>query len=205
MAFSLFSLMLKPGQTGTAVWGRGELFSLGVFYAAACKGIGETDLCLVGGRRGVCARLLSLRCCRHGPADTLHERRAFYGEESCASASGLIWWASDWLWALWAEHETALERRGRQWAAVLAWVIVLIGSWTWNRWEAKRGPLPHDISRTTRADVCVLGVNALFPDNVTHIQDARRNTLGASPSAKGGRFSLQRRFNCSGGPSGDAR
>ena len=27
MAFSLFSLMLKPGQTGTAVWGRGELFS----------------------------------------------------------------------------------------------------------------------------------------------------------------------------------
>ena len=89
--------------------------------------------------------------------------------------------------------------------AVLAWVIVLFGSWTWNRWEAKRGPLPHDISRTTRADVCVLGVNALFPDNVTHIQDARRNTLGASPSAKGGRFSLQRRFNCSGGPSGDAR
>ena len=89
--------------------------------------------------------------------------------------------------------------------AVLAWVIVLIGSWTWNRWEAKRGPLPHDISRTTRADVCVLGANALFPDNVTHIQNARRNTLGASPSAKGGRFSLQRRFNCSGGPSGDAR
>lgn len=86
----------------------------------------------------------------------------------------------------------------------MAWVIVLIGSWTWNRWEAKRGPLPHDISRTTRADVCALGVNALFPDNVTHIQDARRNTLGASPSAKGGRFSLQRRFNCSGGPSGDA-
>ena len=38
MAFSLFSLMLKPGQTGTAVWGRGELFPLGVFYAAACKG-----------------------------------------------------------------------------------------------------------------------------------------------------------------------
>lgn len=132
-------------------------------------------------------------------------KRAFYGEEPCASASGLIWWASDWLWALWAEHETALERRGRQWAAVLAWVIVLIGSWTWNRWEAKRGPLPHDISRTTRADVCVLGANALFPDNVTHIQNARRNTLGASPSAKGGRFSLQRRFNCSGGPSGDAR
>lgn len=69
----------------------------------------------------------------------------------------------------------------------------------------EEGPLPHDISRTTRADVCALGVNALFPDNVTHIQDARRNTLGASPSAKGGRFSLQRRFNCSGGPSGDAR
>lgn len=88
---------------------------------------------------------------------------------------------------------------------MLAWVIVLIGSWTWNRWEAKRGPLPHDISRTTRADVCVLGANALFPDNVTHIQNARRNTLGASPSAKGGRFSLQRRFNCSGGPLGDAR
>ena len=88
---------------------------------------------------------------------------------------------------------------------MLAWVIVLIGLWTWNRWEAKRGPLPHDISRTTRADLCVLGVNALFPDNVTHIQNARRNTLGASPLAKGGRFSLQRRFNCSGGPSGDAR
>ena len=35
MAFFLFSLMLKPGQTGTAVWGRGELFPLGVFYAAA--------------------------------------------------------------------------------------------------------------------------------------------------------------------------
>ena len=52
MAFSLFSLMLKPGQTGTAVWGRGELFSLGVFYAAACKGIGETDLCLVGRTKG---------------------------------------------------------------------------------------------------------------------------------------------------------
>ena len=48
MAFSLFSLMLKPGQAGTAVWGRGELFPLGVFYAAACKGIGETDSCLVG-------------------------------------------------------------------------------------------------------------------------------------------------------------
>ena len=62
---------------------------------------------------------------------------------------------------------------------MLAWVIVLIGSWTWNRWEAKRGPLPHDISRTTRVDVCVLGVNALFPDNVTHIQDARRNTLAS--------------------------
>mgnify|MGYP003098625682 CR=1 FL=1 len=45
MAFFLFSLMLKPGQTGTAVWGRGELFPLGVFYAAACKGIGETDRC----------------------------------------------------------------------------------------------------------------------------------------------------------------
>ena len=74
---------------------------------------------------------------------------------------------------------------------MLAWVIVLIGLWTWNRWEAKRGPLPHDISRTTRVDVCVLGVNALFPDNVTHIQNARRNTLGASPLAKGGRFSLQ--------------
>ena len=41
MAFSLFSLMLKPGQTGTAVWGRGELFSLGVFYAAACRGLGN--------------------------------------------------------------------------------------------------------------------------------------------------------------------
>lgn len=52
MAFFLFSLMLKPGQTGTAVWGRGELFPLGVFYAAACKGIGETDLCLVGRTKG---------------------------------------------------------------------------------------------------------------------------------------------------------
>ena len=40
MAFSLFSLMLKPGQTGTAVWGKGELFPLGVFYAAACRGLG---------------------------------------------------------------------------------------------------------------------------------------------------------------------
>ena len=60
MAFSLFSLMLKPGQAGTAVWGRGELFPLGVFYAAACKGIGETDSCLVGRiGRGICARLLS--------------------------------------------------------------------------------------------------------------------------------------------------
>ena len=26
MAFSLFSLMLKPGQTGTAVWGMGNCF-----------------------------------------------------------------------------------------------------------------------------------------------------------------------------------
>lgn len=26
MAFFLFSLMLKPGQTGTAVWGRGNCF-----------------------------------------------------------------------------------------------------------------------------------------------------------------------------------
>lgn len=41
MAFSLFSLMLKPGQTGTAVWGRGELFPLEVFYAAACRGLGK--------------------------------------------------------------------------------------------------------------------------------------------------------------------
>ena len=42
----------------------------------------------------------------------LHERRAFYGEEPCASASGLIWWASDWLRALWAEHETLLNGEG---------------------------------------------------------------------------------------------
>ena len=61
MAFFLFSLMLKPGQTGTAVWGRGELFPLGVFYAAACKGIGETDLCLVGRTKGESA-LASYRC-----------------------------------------------------------------------------------------------------------------------------------------------
>ena len=61
MAFSLFSLMLKPGQTGTAVWGRGELFPLGVFYAAACKGIGETGLCCGEDEGGICARLLSLR------------------------------------------------------------------------------------------------------------------------------------------------
>ena len=61
MAFSLFSLMLKPGQAGTAVWGRGELFPLGVFYAAACKGIGETDLCLVGRTKGESA-LASYRC-----------------------------------------------------------------------------------------------------------------------------------------------
>ena len=167
MAFSLFSLMLKPGQTGTAVWGRGELFPLGVFYAAACKGIGETDLCLVGRTKGESA-LASYRCAEAVFPVAGMVRRIPYTKgglsmvRSCASASGLIWWASDWLWALWAEHETALERRGRQWAAVLAWVIVLIGSWTWNRWEAKRGPLPHDISRTTRADLCVLGVNALF-------------------------------------------
>ena len=61
MAFFLFSLMLKPGQTGTAVWGRGELFPLGVFYAAACRGLGKRIYALCGGRRGVCARLLSLR------------------------------------------------------------------------------------------------------------------------------------------------
>ena len=61
MAFSLFSLMLKPGQAGTAVWGRGESFPLGVFYAAACKGIGETDLCLVGRTKGESA-LASYRC-----------------------------------------------------------------------------------------------------------------------------------------------
>jgi len=61
MAFFLFSLMLKPGQTGTAVWRRGELFPLGVFYAAACKGIGETDLCLVGRTKGESA-LASYRC-----------------------------------------------------------------------------------------------------------------------------------------------
>lgn len=61
MAFFLFSLMLKPGQTGTAVWGDGELFPLGVFYAAACKGIGETGLCLVGRTKGESA-LASYRC-----------------------------------------------------------------------------------------------------------------------------------------------
>ena len=61
MAFSLFSLMLKPGQAGTAVWGRGDLFPLGVFYAAAGTGIGKTDSCLVGRTEGgICARLLSL-------------------------------------------------------------------------------------------------------------------------------------------------
>ena len=180
MAFSLFSLMLKPGQTGTAVWGRGELFPLGVFYAAACKGIGETDLCLVGRTKGESA-LASYRCAEAVFPVAGMVRRIPYTKGGLSMV------------------------RGRQWAAVLAWVIVLIGSWTWNRWEAKRGPLPHDISRTTRAGVCVLGANALFPDNVTHIQNARRNTLGASPSAKGGRFSLQRRFNCSGGPLGDAR
>lgn len=52
MAFSLFSLMLKPGQTGTAVWGRGELFPLEVFYAAACRGLGKRIYALWGGRRG---------------------------------------------------------------------------------------------------------------------------------------------------------
>ena len=50
MAFSLFSLMLKPGQTGTAVWGKGELFPLGVFYAAACRGLGKRIYALWGGR-----------------------------------------------------------------------------------------------------------------------------------------------------------
>ena len=60
MAFFLFSLMLKPGQTGTAVWGRGNCFpSEG--SAAACKGIGETDLCLVGRTKGESA-LASYRC-----------------------------------------------------------------------------------------------------------------------------------------------
>ena len=52
MAFSLFSLMLKPGQAGTAVWGRGELFPLGVFYAAACRGLGKRIHALWGGRKG---------------------------------------------------------------------------------------------------------------------------------------------------------
>lgn len=60
MAFSLFSLMLKPGQTGTAVWGRGELFPLEVFYAAECRGLGKRIYALWGRRRGICARLLSL-------------------------------------------------------------------------------------------------------------------------------------------------
>lgn len=61
MAFSLFSLMLKPGQAGTAVWGRGELFPLGVFYAAACRGLGKRIHALWGGRKGESA-LASYRC-----------------------------------------------------------------------------------------------------------------------------------------------
>ena len=81
------------------------------------RGLGKRIYALWGGRRGnlrspPIAALKQFPCCRHGPADTLHERRAFYGEEPCASASGLIWWASDWLRALWAEHETLLNGEG---------------------------------------------------------------------------------------------
>ena len=99
MAFFLFSLMLKPGQTGTAVWGRGELFPLGVFYAAACKGIGETDLCLVGRTKGESA-LASYRCAEAvfpvaGMVRRIpYTKKAFHDDEACVSASGLIWWAS---------------------------------------------------------------------------------------------------------------
>lgn len=49
-------LPLFPHAETGADWyggmGEGELFPLGVFYAAACKGIGETDLCLVGRTKG---------------------------------------------------------------------------------------------------------------------------------------------------------
>ena len=57
--------LFPHAETGTDWYGGmgdGELFPLGVFYAAACKGIGETGLCLVGeDEGGICARLLSLR------------------------------------------------------------------------------------------------------------------------------------------------
>lgn len=99
MAFSLFSLMLKPGQAGTAVWGRGELFPLGVFYAAACRGLGKRIHALWGGPEGESA-LASYRCneavfpvagmVRRIP----YTKKAFHDDEACASASGLIWWAS---------------------------------------------------------------------------------------------------------------
>ena len=58
-------LPLFPHAETGADWyggmGEGELFPLGVFYAAACTGIGETDLCLVGRTKGESA-LASYRC-----------------------------------------------------------------------------------------------------------------------------------------------
>ena len=99
MAFSLFSLMLKPGQAGTAVWGRGELFPLGVFYAAACRGLGKRIHALWGGRKGESA-LASYRCTEAvfpvaGMVRRIpYTKKAFRDDEACASVSGLIWWAS---------------------------------------------------------------------------------------------------------------
>lgn len=52
MAFFLFSLMLKPGQTGTAVWGMGNCFPSECSMPQRVRGLGKRIYALWGGRRG---------------------------------------------------------------------------------------------------------------------------------------------------------
>ena len=61
MAFFLFSLMLKPGQTGTAVWGMGNCFPSECSMPQRVRGLGKRIHALWGGPEGESA-LASYRC-----------------------------------------------------------------------------------------------------------------------------------------------
>ena len=68
------------------------------------------------------------------------------GEERSNDMNGLLKSLPAWLVGVYLATGlmdgtwNPLDWNGQQWAAaVLAGVIVLIGSWAWNRWKAKRG------------------------------------------------------------------
>lgn len=87
--------------------------------------------------RGAIAALGSLLPWR-GAAATLHGKEASHDEETCTPVPGLcrrrLSGYGPHGWRL-----DPLRWSGRQWAAAaLAGVIVLIGSWAWNRWRVQR-------------------------------------------------------------------